>query len=229
MTSKTPLTVSGPEKSARVGYAPAELDQLLAGFASPDIELVFPDHTWAAPTAGSPLGAIVWRPALYSRNGVAWFSPRAWAAHSRKADISALKSAKHRLDPAVLDPAAVEVAEVVRKLCGDAGAVVVNVACGHSKRVDCFGKMLAQRVAGGLGWDFLQVYADRFLSGGSHPKQALNTPALEFVAEPILGRLHVVVDDVATSGWHMEEAVGGLRARGVNAMGVAWISGILVR
>jgi hypothetical protein len=42
------------------------------------------------------------------------------------------------------------------------------------------------------------------------------------LAKPIGATL--VVDDVATSGYHMEEAIKALRSLAIPAMGVAWVS-----
>jgi len=39
----------------------------------------------------------------------------------------------------------------------------------------------------------------------------------------------LVVDDVATSGCHMEEALQALRSRAVDAFGVVWISGEVIQ
>jgi hypothetical protein len=40
-------------------------------------------------------------------------------------------------------------------------------------------------------------------------------------------RAVVLVDDIATSGWHIEEAQGMVRGRGLPAFGAVWISGTI--
>jgi hypothetical protein len=60
----------------------------------------------------------------------------------------------------------------------------------------------------------------------SHPKEFNRIPPLErsdafgAAASPVL-----IVDDLATSGWHLEEALTNARDGGLSAVGAAWISG----
>jgi adenine/guanine phosphoribosyltransferase-like PRPP-binding protein len=35
----------------------------------------------------------------------------------------------------------------------------------------------------------------------------------------------LIIDDLATSGWHMEEALGLIRGLGLAGFGIVWISG----
>ena len=177
----------------------------------------------AAP--GEPaVGSLVWRPAFRSRNSVAYLVTRAWRADAKKTDIGTLKAVKRCCDPAVIGAAAADVATVARTLGGPlTGWTVTTVPCGHSRRPDCFGKQLAQAVAQQLGLPFLQVWADRFVSGVSHPKEFAKLPPLDWQAEPPGPML--LVDDVATSGWHIEEGLTALRGRGVATLGLVWIGG----
>lgn len=177
-----------------------------------------------AVAAVSPLGSLVYRPTLYRRNGVAWASVRSWRADAKMRDLVAFKRAKAAVDAAVIEAAAAEIAAVAGLLFGPlAGWQAVNIPCGHSRRPDCFGKRLAQRTAAQLGIAFDQLFADRFCSGVSHPKEFAKLPPLTRLAQPSGPAL--VIDDVATSGWHIEEALGALRGAGVPAFGLAWLSG----
>jgi hypothetical protein len=92
---------------------------------------------------------------------------------------------------------------------------ITCVPCGHSRRPDCFGKRLAQGVAELLGLPFVQVFADRFCTGVSHPKEYSKLPPPEQIADPVPSML--LIDDLATSGWHVEEALTALRKLGVSA------------
>lgn len=166
---------------------------------------------------------LVERPALRSRNAVGYMTVRSWRADSRKAQVAALKEQKAAPVSDLVDIAASEVVAFLGKYVPVADAVVTSVPCGHSRRADCFGKRLAQAVARIAGLPFVQVWADRFCDGVSHPKEFSRLPPLEW--ERIPDRLTVVIDDVATSGWHIEEAVTALRGKGVPAIAVAWIGG----
>ena len=98
---------------------------------------------------------------------------------------------------------------------------VANIAAGHSGG-NSFGSRLAMAVAERLSLGYLQVWRDRPIKGTSHPKEFRRLPPLEMLAKPIGATL--VIDDVATSGYHMWEALMALRALGIPAGGIAWIS-----
>lgn len=173
----------------------------------------------------SPLGSLVHWPGLRARNEVRYVTVRRWRARTKTADLQAFREAKRRLDPALIEAAAGEVCEMLRGLLGPTpDYLVTNVACGHSRRPDCFGKRLARRVATLAGAPYVQVFADRFVRGSSHPRAALRLPPLRWITTP--DRMCVVVDDLATSGWHLEEALGELRRDGVAALGIAWLGGV---
>ncbi len=75
-----------------------------------------------------------------------------------------------------------------------------------------------------LGFTFRKVFKDRYVSGVSHPKEFAKLDPIEIEAEPP-EKLVLVIDDVATSGWHMEEALNTLRSIGVMAIGATWLAG----
>ncbi|HEV2099279.1 MAG TPA: phosphoribosyltransferase [Stellaceae bacterium] len=70
---------------------------------------------------------------------------------------------------------------------------------------------------------FVQIFADRPRNGTSHPKQSAMLPPLVQIAAP--PKSAILIDDLATSGGHLEQAVLALRQLGVAASAVAWISG----
>ena len=163
------------------------------------------------PKAGAlgVLGGLVWQPAVYSRHEVAWVSARAWRDSSKADDLSALKAAKAARDPAVLEAAATELATVLRRPRGDwSDHALAPVPCGHSGTVDCFGKRLALQVADALGMAFIQFWEDRPLAGVSHPARNARLPELVWVSKPA-GPI-LIVDDVASTGAHLEQALMAL-------------------
>lgn len=219
-TTATTRRASISDLLAPVGFDDLGLDLPLVGWGETDSETSEP------PEPASPLGALVYRPALYRRNAVAWASVRSWRADAKRADLAQLKLCKAGLDPAMIAAAAGEIAALIRLLLGmtsPAGWIATSVACGHSRRYDCFGKRLGQAVAAELELPFFEVFEDRFVAGVSHPKEFKKLPALRWNHEPAGPVL--VIDDLATSGWHMEEALGRIRALGVAAFGVVWLAG----
>jgi hypothetical protein len=172
----------------------------------------------------SPLGGLAYRPALYRRNQVSWCSVRSWKADAKRADLAQLKLCKAAVDPNVIHAAASETAALVRLLFGQiTGWITTAVACGHSRRPDCFGKRLGQSVAQALEAPFVEIFEDRFVAGVSHPKEFKKLPPLVLKSLPAVPVL--VVDDLATSGWHIEEALGRICAFGQPAFGAVWIAG----
>lgn len=176
---------------------------------------------------GRPLAeSLVHRRAVYSRNDVSWVAARAWRRDTKREDVNALRLAKTTVDREVVAGAADDVAGALRALFGAVPwtAVVTTTPVGHSRRPDSFAVRLGIEVANRVGCRFAKIFADRFVSGSSHPKEFDRLPPIA-AAAPVRRSMHIVVDDVATSGWHMEEALGYIRAAGAPALGAAWISG----
>jgi predicted amidophosphoribosyltransferase len=170
------------------------------------------------------LGSLVFRPAVFRRNEIDWIAACAWRARAKADDIVALKLAKRALDRRLIGVAAELVAALIRQLHGGRSAdAITTVPCGHSRRPDCLGKQIAQAVGGALGLAFLQVFADRPCSGVSHPKEFAKLPPLEQIADPRSSM--ILVDDLATSGWHVEESLTALRRLGASTSAFVWIGG----
>ena len=170
------------------------------------------------------LGSLLYRPMVYRRNDVGWIAACAWRAGAKADDIAALKRTKRELDRRLIDGAAELLAALLRQLRGDRAAdAITSVPCGHSRRPDCLGKRIAQGVAESLNLPFLQVFADRPCSGVSHPKEFVKLPPLECIADPRPSM--ILVDDLATSGWHIEESLTALRRLGTSASAFVWITG----
>jgi predicted amidophosphoribosyltransferase len=170
------------------------------------------------------LGSLIYRPTVFRRNDVAWVAACAWRAAAKADDVAALKRAKREIDRRLIDGAAEFVTALIRQLRGDqAAGAVTSVPCGHSRRPDCLGKQIAQVVAAALGLPFRQIFADRPCSGVSHPKEFAKLPPLERIADP-RGSM-ILIDDLATSGWHVEESLTALRRLGASASAFVWITG----
>jgi hypothetical protein len=170
------------------------------------------------------LGSLVYRPAIFRRNDIGWIAACAWHSAAKADDLAALKRAKREIDQRLIREAGELTATLIQQLRGERAADAITcVPCGHSRRPDCFGKRLAQGVAEVLGLPFLQVFADRFCSGVSHPKEFVKLPPLQQIADFLPSML--VVDDLSVSGWHVEEMLLTLRRLGAAASATVWISG----
>ena len=72
----------------------------------------------------------------------------------------------------------------------------------------------------------MRAFTDCFVSGSSHPKTFADLPPLQWNMPPTAPVL--LVDDLATSGCHVEEAGLMLRSLGRPALALTWISGMVV-
>lgn len=170
------------------------------------------------------LRSLVYRPTIFQRKDVRWIAAHAWRSGAKERGVKALKTMKERAGPIFTREAAEPIAALIRQLFGwGLVEAVTCIPCGHSCRTDCFGKLLAQAVAERAEVRFVQVFADRPLLGVSHPKQSAKLPPLRQIARPPGST--IVVDDLATSGEHLEQAVLALRRIGIPATAMAWISG----
>jgi predicted amidophosphoribosyltransferase len=192
-------------------------------FAEATFRNVVDQAEFARPRS-SLLASLVYRPALFRRNEIRWIAAYAWRSRARVRGLRILKQEKEALDPVLIADAAQSIATLVREIFGNKPVDAITcIPCGHSRRADCFGKQLAQSVASAIDIPFLQIFADRPCPGSSHPRQCTTTPQLRQVADP--PRSVMIIDDVATSGWHLEEAALMLRRSGVAASSIVWISG----
>jgi hypothetical protein len=173
------------------------------------------------------LSSLIYRPTIYERKRVRWIAAHAWRSDAKERGMAALKAVKNDPDPAFIANLAEPVAALIRQLFGTERIDAVTcIPCGHSRRKDCFGKRLAHSVAEALSLPFVQVFADRPREGVSHPKQSTKLPPLRQIARmPELPESTIVIDDLATSGGHLEQALLALRKLNVAASAVAWISG----
>jgi len=161
-------------------------------------------------------------PAVRARNGISYLTARRFSAQNRLGALQALKRLKASATDREDGLAAAEIALVWMLLTGNPGGwTVTNIAAGHSGS-NSFGARLAAAVANRLTLNYLQVWRDRPIKGVSHPKEFRRIPPLDMIAKPIGATL--IIDDVATSGFHMEEAIKALRSLNIPAAGVAWIS-----
>jgi hypothetical protein len=195
------------------------------------LELRIPDPDEPAEDDGAAIdidapgdaGGLVWAPRLRNRLGAMWLTARRWGA-AKEDQVAWLRHSKHVSDPSVLHAAASDIVRLVEAMYAPKGWMVASVACGHSKRPDCFAARLGDQVAERLGLERRKCWEDRYVSGSSHPRENARLPALVFASDLPSGTV-LVVDDVSTSGFHIHEALSGLRSRGVCALGVTWVDG----
>lgn len=168
------------------------------------------------------LSTLIEQKRLLRRGPVAYHALYRWRSTVKDAQIAALKALKRDPGDAFLDA-------VAEKMSAGAGALfgtgtfraVVPVPCGNSGE-NCLSMRLAQLIAVRLGVDFIDAFEPQPRTGGSHPKSNLRRAAMRLKVKPKVPVL--LIDDVATSGAHIEEAALSLRRTAPAVLPLVWIA-----
>ncbi len=170
------------------------------------------------------LDTLVKRRAIRQRKTTNYLALRSWRQSIRDYQIKALKALKQNIPPELPKAIAKEVAEEVDALFGRSGfKAIVPMPCGHSRGSHCLSLEIARALGVEMGLPVVQAFLHQPTKGSSHPKKNTRRPPLALarvISEPVL-----LVDDVATSGAHIEEAVKLLKPTCGAVMSVAWIGG----
>lgn len=186
-------------------------------------ETIEPMHP-AEATVSFLAQTLVQRRSLRSRNGVSFVTARAWREPIRAHQIKALKLLKESAPQRLAVSIAKDMLGEIDALLGrGAFRSIVPVPCGHSGQPRCLSRHVALELS--LLLDIPVVEALRLPQSdeGSHPKKNTRRASMNLSRPPEGPTL--IVDDVATSGAHIEEACRLLRTEGIAVMGLAWIGG----
>jgi len=176
------------------------------------------------PSAEFLIESLVHRRALRARNAMSYITLRSWRRPIRDHQIRAFKSLKRFGSAALAAAIAREMAADIEALFGAQGLRgVVPMPCGHSLPGRCFSHAIAQALAAQLSLPVIHAVAIGWESGSSHPKRNVERGRMQLVA-PVDGTV-ALVDDVATSGAHLEEATALMRGAGASVLAYSWIGG----
>lgn len=185
------------------------------------------DHGFEAPKDPSQLfllDTLVKRRAIRQRKTTNYLALRAWRQPIREYQIKALKALKQNIPPELPQAIAREIAVEVDSFFGRAGfKAIVPIPCGHSRGNSCLSLEIARALGAEFGLPVIPAFLRQTVKGSSHPKENTKRPPLtlaRIISEPVL-----LVDDVATSGAHIEEAVKLLKPTCGAVMSIAWIGG----
>ncbi|QJQ31072.1 hypothetical protein GV829_00215 [Sphingomonas lacunae] len=168
------------------------------------------------------LETLLHQPRMLRRGNRRYFGVRTWRKSIKRFQIDALKALKLRGSIPFVDAIASELAGIVREIYGDVGnAIIVPVPCGHSGP-GCLSCRVAKRMSELMQVDFQEAFEPIAVKGTSHPATNVRRPRMK-LAETIT-RPVILVDDVATSGSHLEEAASLLAQSSPNVWPLAWIA-----
>lgn len=166
--------------------------------------------------------ALPERRRVWMRGDVSFTTLRTWNSLARAQQIGTMKALKVNSRQVFVNTVAVELSRFVRAQYGPIERLVItNVPSGHSKTPTSFAATVALMVAHKTQATYVKLWRDRPRTGSSYPRPASERTPLEWIVmprEPVL-----IIDDVATSGSHMEECLKAIRQAGVPAFGLAWI------
>ena len=174
------------------------------------------------PAAEFLVSTLVRRGVMRTRGDMSYVTCRAWRKSIKDSQIAALRALKRDPPVNLVMTAAEEILNTVRKTMGTGSfASVVPVPCGSSNTTDCFAARIGRAVASSLGTPCIEPFEPRLRGGSSHPRRNASLPPLtlrEKVSGPCL-----VVDDVVTSGRHIEQVSKALHSTASDQFRVGWI------
>jgi hypothetical protein len=166
--------------------------------------------------------SLIKRRSLNTRKSTVFVTLRTWRKSAKDTQIDALKSLKLECSPRAIHGVAIELADAIVELySGIPFSAVIPIPGGHSGREDSFSFLLAKEIARLLSLPFLSPLVGKVKKGSSHPRESTTLPAYKVqgtVSGPVL-----LIDDVVSSGVHMEKAIFALKNAGASPLAFAWI------
>lgn len=169
------------------------------------------------------IDTLIKKQRLLARNGCAYVALRQWRKAIKPYQISALTALKSRNDDSFEEEIAAEMAAAIMRVYGNAFQYVVPIPGGSSGRSDSLSVKLAGRIAKLLKSEYANVLVGQPVAKGkSHPaKSALLQP---YVVKGNINGNVLIVDDVSSSGQHIELATKALRPLSTYCTSVVWIA-----
>jgi hypothetical protein len=160
---------------------------------------------------------------LLGRNGCAYLGLRQWRKPIKTYQIEALESLKMHSGSVDISGISAEMTKTIQSVYGKVFQHVVPIPGGSSGRREGLAAAVAKRVAQNLGIKYSDVlHSNPTPIGSSHPKKSAVLKPYKVEGE-MLGNV-VIIDDVATSGRHLELATLALRPLTSFCAAVVWIA-----
>lgn len=177
----------------------------------------------AEPASRFLFDTLVSRQRLLGRNGCSYLALRTWRKSIKQYQIDALRALKEAQQIKTVKEVAAEMSEAISRVYGAAFQTVVPVPGGSSGKEKAFSHCLATSVANNLNITFANVLEPQAVAiGSSHPKKSKTLQPYNVIGSTT-GNI-LIIDDVATSGRHIECATVSLRPLTSFCSAVVWVS-----
>jgi hypothetical protein len=160
---------------------------------------------------------------LLTRNGVNYLALRQWRKPIKLYQVDALKALKADKNPSCVQAMADEIVEQAQKIYGQIFDFVVPVPGGNSGRERSLSVMIAEAAAQKMNLPMRNILIAAPLAvGASHPKKSASLKPYS-VREEISGNV-LIIDDVSTSGKHVELATNALKPFCKFSTAIVWVA-----
>ena len=168
------------------------------------------------------LDTLIKQRQMHSRNGVSYLAVRKWRKQMKSYQIQSMKRTKANPCEKIVRTAAEEILLEAKSVFGSLNFdTIVSVPPGHSGMVS-FSTLLGKAASEITMKPHVQAFQPIEVKGkSSHPKTNATRGKMKLMERPE-GNI-LLVDDVATSGRHLEEASKLLRSENNFVLPVAWI------
>jgi hypothetical protein len=169
------------------------------------------------------IDTLISKQRLLERKGCSYLALRQWRKPIKPYQISALTALKASSEPRFESEIGNEISSAITSVFGKAFQYVVPIPSGSSGQKHGLSYRLAKEVADKLKITLADVLeAPPVALGSSHPRKSASLRPYK-VKTPINGNI-LIIDDVATSGRHIELATEALRPMATYCTSLVWIS-----
>ena len=177
----------------------------------------------AGPTTADSFPFTVYRPALNKKRTARFLSVRRWRSEQKEYGIERMKTLKAECSDDTIDAVAGEFEEILSVLVGGLDQFAVT-APPSSKPRRHFATEIARRFADRTHGRYVSLFNQRLRTSSSHPAHWDQRGDMERTGERVPDRL-LLLDDIATSGTTIEQAVQTLRDErpATVILPIAWI------
>jgi hypothetical protein len=152
----------------------------------------------------------IYRPALNKTRSVRFLSVRRWRQSLKDSGIEQMRAIKGGCEFGIVDKVAAEFEDILSVLVGGLKHFGVTAPPSSKARLH-FASEVARHFGKRTGASYVDVFKPRPRKSSSHPAHWNRRGDMKLTGESVPSRL-LLLDDVATSGTTMEEAVQALRS-----------------